>query len=59
MAKVKINDKEYDTEDMSDEAKRSLASLQFVQSKIREIQATLAVYKTSEGIYSKALNDSL
>lgn len=59
MTIVKINDKEYDTDNMSDEAKRSLASLQFVQSKIREIQATLAVYKTSEAIYSKALNDSL
>jgi len=50
MATVKINDKEYDAEYINDEAKKSLTSLQFKTNKIREIQAALAVYKTSEGI---------
>ena len=59
MPSVKINDKEYDTESLSDEAKKQLASLVFVQSEIKKLTAEMAVYKTAENAYSVALTKAI
>ena len=49
----------YDTDNLNDEAKGNLASLQFVQSELSKLNGQLAVYKTAERSYSKALQDEL
>ena len=44
MAKITIDEKEYETDDMSDEAKNQLGSLQFVDNEIvREQMKTAAL----------------
>lgn len=59
MAKVKIDDKEYDFNNLSDAAKLHLKSLQFVDSELARLQAQAAVFQTARVAYSKALNESL
>ena len=59
MPSVKINDKEYDTESLTDEAKKQLASLVFVQNQIKKLTAEIAVYKTAENSYSVALTKEI
>ncbi len=59
MAKITIDDKEYDTDSFSDDAKRQLASLQFAQSEINRLNGLLAVSKTAMQAYSVALKSTL
>ena len=59
MAKITINDKEYDTDNMSDEAKGQLQSLQFASSEAKRLQSLLAINKTAQAAYTKALIDEL
>ena len=59
MPNITINNKEYDFDSLSDDAKRNLASLQFVQTELKKLEAQIAVYKTSEVAYGKALNELL
>tara|TARA_Y100000766_G_C18522428_1_gene419542 strand:- start:237 stop:425 length:189 start_codon:yes stop_codon:yes gene_type:complete len=59
MAKITIDDKEYDTDSFSDDAKRQLASLQFAQSEINRLNGLLAVSKTAMQAYSVALKSIL
>ena len=59
MPSVKINDKEYDFDSLSDDAKKNLASLQFVQNELKRLEGKIAVYKTSEAAYARALNGFL
>jgi len=44
MPTIKINDKEYDVETLSDKAKNQLASKEFVGSELARLQAETAVY---------------
>ncbi len=59
MAEIKINDKSYDLENLSENAKKQIASLQFVQSEILRLNAKLAAFKTAEIAYSKAIEDEI
>ena len=59
MATVTIDNKEYNLDDLSDEAKRLLASLQFAQSEIQRIQGKLAITQTAASTYSNQLNQVL
>ena len=59
MPKIKINEKEFDIDQLSDEAKAHIASLQFVQNEIKVMTARIAVYKTAESNYLKALQDEI
>ena len=59
MAKITIDGKDYDSDNLSDNAKQQLASLQFAQSEINRLQALLAVSKTAELAYSNALKKEL
>ena len=54
MATITVDGTEYDSENISDEAKNQVASLQFVKNEIARLQAQLAVYKTAEVGYVKA-----
>jgi len=59
MATITIDNQEYDTEDLSTEAKNQVASLNFVRSELNKLNAQVAVCKTAEAAYAKALKDEL
>ena len=59
MAKITIDEKEYETDNLSDTAKANLASLQFVRNEINRLNAQLAVHKTAEISYAKAVKENL
>ena len=59
MAKVTIDDKEYETDDMSEEAQAQLRSLQFVNIEIPRLQAKIAAMNTAANMYSLALGKLL
>jgi cell division protein ZapA (FtsZ GTPase activity inhibitor) len=56
---ITINGREYEVEQMSDEARAQLASLQFVDAELQRLQAQGAVLQTARAAYGKALNDIL
>jgi hypothetical protein len=56
---IKIDDKDYELDQLSDDAKAQLASLQFVDSELQRLNAQSAVLQTARMAYSKALNDAL
>ena len=59
MPAVTINGKEYQTENLSENAQSQLVSLAFVQNEIKRLEAQLAAFKTAELAYSKALDNEL
>ena len=59
MAKIKIDDKEYDTDNMSDNAKAQLASLQFNDVHINRLRNELAIADTARMAYTAALKKEL
>ena len=59
MAKIKINEREFEIENLSDGAKANIGSLQFVQKEINQMKARIAVYKAAESNYIKLLQDEL
>ncbi len=59
MAEIKINGKDYDLESLSENAKKQIVSLQFVQNEIQRLNAQIAAYKTAEVAYSKALESEI
>tara|TARA_Y100001968_G_C19397534_1_gene739183 strand:+ start:1502 stop:1687 length:186 start_codon:yes stop_codon:yes gene_type:complete len=59
MASINIDGTDYNTDDLSDEAKNQLASLQFVQSELKRIEGQMAVYRTAYAAYSAALKNEL
>ena len=59
MPTIKIDEKEYDLDKLSDAAKAQLASLQFVDAELQRLTAQAAVLQTARMAYSKALNEAL
>jgi hypothetical protein len=59
MAKITIDEKEYETDDMSDEAKAQLQSLQFVDGEISRNQMKAAALQTARNAYAQALQQAL
>jgi hypothetical protein len=59
MPTIKIDDKEYDVDTLSGEAKNQLASIQFVDSELARLQAKAAALQTARMAYSKALQAAL
>jgi hypothetical protein len=59
MTTITIDEKEYDYDLLSQDAKNQLASLQFVDNEIQRLEAQMAVLQTARNAYSKALNDAL
>jgi hypothetical protein len=47
MTIVKIDDKDYDSETLSDEAKAQLQSLNFVDQELARLQAQVAILQTA------------
>ena len=59
MPTIKIDDKDYDLDKLSKEAKAQLVSLQFCDQELARLQAQAAAYQTARMAYSKALQDAL
>ena len=56
---LKIDNKEYDLDSLSDECKAQLASIQFVEQELVRLQAQAAALKTAKAAYLQALKFSL
>ena len=59
MPTIIINNVDYDTANLSDEAKAQLISLQFCDQELQRLQAQAAAYQTARMAYAKALNEAL
>jgi len=59
MAKITIDDKEYETDDLSDEAKSQLISMQWSQNEIQRTSMHLAALQTARLAYGRALKEAL
>lgn len=59
MPSIKIDEKDYDLDKLSEAAKAQLASLQFVDAELQRLAAQTAVLQTARMAYSKALNEAL
>ena len=59
MATITIDGVEHNTDTFSESAKAQVLSLQFVQAELQRLEAQIAVYKTAEAGYAKALQQEL
>ncbi len=59
MTTIKIDDKDYNLETLSDEAKNQLVSLQFVDAELQRLNAQAAVLQTARLAYANALKQAL
>ena len=59
MPKITVDGIEYNTEDLSENGKAQLASLQFLESQMNKIKAEIAVYQTARNSYAAALKAEL
>ena len=56
---IKIDEKDYELDTLSDEAKAQLTSIQFVDAELQRVNAQAAVLQTARMAYAKALNEAL
>ena len=59
MPTIKLDNVDYDTDKLSDEAKAQLVSLQFCDQELQRLQAQAAAYQTARQAYAKALQAAL
>jgi len=55
MPKIKIDEMEYNTEDLSEEGLAQLRSLQFLETQMQKLRNEIAVYQTAQRTYAAAL----
>ena len=56
---IKINDKEYDIESLSDEAKTQILNMRIADQEVTALQQKLAIAQTARNAYSRALRIEL
>ena len=59
MHTISIDNRDYDLDTLSEEAKAQLTSLQFVDAELQRVNAQAAVLQTARMAYAKALNEAL
>ena len=59
MTTINIDNIDYDTDKLSDEAKAQLVSLQFCDQELQRLQAQAAAIQTARMTYAKALQSAL
>lgn len=59
MPKITVDGIEYNTEDLSDNGKAQLASLQFLEIQMNKLQNEIAVFQTAKAAYLAALKVEL
>ena len=57
--KIKLDDKEYDVENLSDQAKATLASLQFATSRMQELTNMQALLQRAKNSYVDSLKKEM
>ena len=55
MPKITIDDIDYNTEDLTDNGRAQLASLQFLEGQMQKLRNEMAVYQTAQRTYVAAL----
>jgi hypothetical protein len=56
---IKIDNKDYDTDKLSDEAKTQLTNIQVCDQEIQRLQVQLAIAQTARMAYARALGEAL
>ena len=59
MSKITIDGTEYDSENLSDNGKAQLASLQFLTVQMQKLKNEIAVYRTARVAYASTLKSEL
>jgi hypothetical protein len=59
MPTVKIDDVDYELDDMSDEAKNNLQAIQYVDQELLRVQMQAAALQTARNAYGRALANHL
>ena len=59
MAQVTINGKDYDEDSLSKQSKEIVNSLKFIRSEKLRLNAQIAILKTAESSYTRALQEQL
>ena len=59
MAKITIDNLEYDTESLSPEARAQLQSIQFVDAEVAQLTGRIAAMNTARNAYATALQELL
>ena len=59
MPKITVEDIEYNTEDLSENGKAQIASLQFLEVQMNKLKSEIAVYQTARNSYVAALKAEL
>jgi len=59
MPKITVDGIEYNTEDLSENGKAQLASLQFLEVQMKKLKSEIAVYQTARNAYVTALKNEL
>lgn len=59
MSSITIDNKEYDVDALSNEAKAQLVSIQYVDQELARLQAQTAAFQTARIAYTKALKEAL
>jgi hypothetical protein len=59
MPKITVDGIDYNTEDLSDNGKAQLASLQFLEVQMNKLQNEIAVFQTAKTAYAAALKVEL
>ena len=59
MPTIKIDNLDYDTDTLSNDAKAQLISMQFCDQELQRLQAQAAAYQTARQAYAKALQAAL
>ena len=59
MTIIKIDNVDYDTDTLSDDARAQLISMQFCDQELQRLQAQTAAYQTARMAYAKALQAAL
>ena len=55
MPKIKIDELEYNTEDLSEDGLAQLKSLQYLETQLQRLRNDIAVYQTAQRTYAAAL----
>ena len=59
MTEITIDEKDYDVDDLSDEAKAQVVSLNFVDAELSRLQLKVAAMQTARNAYATALKSLL
>ena len=59
MPKITVDDIEYNTEDLTDNGKAQLASLQFLEVQMGKLNSEIAIYQTARNAYINVLRAEL